>query len=545
MGSARKLVAVILAILMTAMLFSACGSPASSEAKGGSSGAAAGSSDEPVEISIAFWAIGKAIPEEAIDDEVRDLIYKKLNIKIKPVDITWDDYEQKVPLWATSGQLPDVFAFDLVGKPLMKEWVDQGVIKPLPDDMSAYPNLNAILEAPEFMSYKYPLGSDDAKYYGIPRPNYRDNNWVANDFGIIVRKDWMEKLGKSEPANFDEFIDLMVAFAKEDPDGDGQNDTLGFVPFDQNYMGSLMNSFEPGLTAGGTKAVWVRDKKNPGQWIPSFMTDGALEGYKAIRKLHDDGGLDPDFATIKGEEGLDKFVNGAAGALGYGGNYGSLWRVWDKYTQVDPNAKFEDTFMVIKPFKNADGNYYRYLQNAAWSETYLNADITPEKQAKVFELYDYLLSEEGYRAIHFGIEGKTWELKDGKVEVIPSLDADGNPKAIGEVYPFCYLSSFAEWSGTGAYSDPVPFPQIQKSAVEMRDWLLENAKPIETDLRLGLLDYPSKDKDTGSFKDDVSKIVLSNDVEATFNQVVSDYMANGYGDVIKQVNELAKEYDIK
>ena len=64
--------------------------------------------DDPVEISIAYWDADSAF----VGDDVLSEIEDKLNIKITPVNITWDDYTQKIQLWASSGSLPDVFAGD-------------------------------------------------------------------------------------------------------------------------------------------------------------------------------------------------------------------------------------------------------------------------------------------------------------------------------------------------------------------------------------------------------------------------------------------------
>ena len=47
--------------------------------------------DDPVEISIAYWDADSAF----VGDDVLSEIEDKLNIKITPVNITWDDYTQK------------------------------------------------------------------------------------------------------------------------------------------------------------------------------------------------------------------------------------------------------------------------------------------------------------------------------------------------------------------------------------------------------------------------------------------------------------------
>ncbi|GMQ57976.1 hypothetical protein AN1V17_23710 [Vallitalea sediminicola] len=44
-----------------------------------------------------------------------------------------------------------------------------------------------------------------------------------------IRKDWLSKLGLSMPTTPDEFLDVARAFTKNDPDGNGKDDTYGFT----------------------------------------------------------------------------------------------------------------------------------------------------------------------------------------------------------------------------------------------------------------------------------------------------------------------------
>lgn len=137
----NKLITLVACTTLLASLLSACGS---SDNAGSTSGNASKNSEvsssvdsdnpykEPMEISIAFWDIDSEISK--IDqDPIAQEILNKFNIKIKPVNTTWDDYAQKIQMWASSGQLPDIFAIDALGTQYQRKWVDQGVVKDLPD----------------------------------------------------------------------------------------------------------------------------------------------------------------------------------------------------------------------------------------------------------------------------------------------------------------------------------------------------------------------------------------------------------------------------
>ncbi len=42
-------------------------------------------------------------------------------------------------------------------------------------------------------------------------------------------KDWLDKLGLEEPSTMDEVADMLRAFINDDPDGDGEADTIGLA----------------------------------------------------------------------------------------------------------------------------------------------------------------------------------------------------------------------------------------------------------------------------------------------------------------------------
>jgi hypothetical protein len=262
--------------------------------------------------------------------------------------------------------------------------------------------------------------------------------------------------------------------------------------------------------------------------------------------LYDAGGLDKDFATIKGSEGAEKFNTGKAGAIAYGGNYGAISTVYKNFVKMYPNLKIADTLMLLHPFKNyKDGNYYRYIANPAYSETYINAKCDDKKIDRILKLYDFALTKEGYNLLHFGIENVDWKYEGDKIVLIPHYDDDGKILTVQKRYPFTYIGYLEQWSGEGAYTDPATYPELRKMSKNMLDWWLANSKPIDTDIRLNFIDYPSKDKNTDKFAVDLSRLILSKDIDKEYNAMISEYMKGGYDKVISEVNAKASELGIK
>lgn len=550
--AARKKFAWVLSAVLILALMAGCASKnndaAESSPAAGSSAPASGSASEApasedplaehMEISIALWGIGDAIP--GTPDAVLDAVQKKLNITIKPVNTTWDDYTQKIQVWAASDQLPDVFAIDAITSPNLTQWITEGIVHELPADLSPYPELAKLMAAPDFQAYKFPLGDPNGKYFSIPRPNFRDANMNALSSGIIIRKDWMAKVGVTKaPETMDEFIALMKAFVEQDPDGNGKKDTIGLTAYSPAWLGALFGAFEPGLMGGSSQ--WVR---GDGQWVPAFTTARAAEGVKAVKKLYEAGGLDKDFATIKSGEATDKFASGIAGAYAHDAMQGTLMNLRSKYEELNPGKKFEDAFMILPALKNVDGNYYRFYDSGIWSESYINAKADDKKVDRILRLFDYLFAEEGYNLMRYGIEGVDYEKKDGQIVLKDQKDADGKPVVLMNKYPFMKANSLTEWSGTGAATNPA-IPQVARdmSAAHL-DWMLKNAKPVDTDLRLKFTDYPSRSKAVEAFDADLVKAVLSKDTEGTWNKMVQDYLNGDYKTIIAELNAKAKELGI-
>jgi len=171
----------------------------------------------PMELSIMNWAIADSFSDDGSSDRMLDYYTDKFNVKFVPINVGWDDAEEKSTTWAAAGTLPDVIgAQAMPGSGRYYQWVNDGVVRALPDDLSAYKEVKRIIAQPEVQAYAV-----KGKNYFFPRQTYDEASWWAMDRGIINRKDWRENLGIAVPKTEQDFIDMWVAFSKSDPHGDG------------------------------------------------------------------------------------------------------------------------------------------------------------------------------------------------------------------------------------------------------------------------------------------------------------------------------------
>jgi multiple sugar transport system substrate-binding protein len=61
----------------------------------------------------------------------------------------------------------------------------------------------------------------DGKYYAVPTS--------TQAFNLYIRKDWRDALGLENPTTWDDVVDLAKAFTFDDPDGNGADDTWGYL----------------------------------------------------------------------------------------------------------------------------------------------------------------------------------------------------------------------------------------------------------------------------------------------------------------------------
>ena len=75
--------------------------------------------------------------------------------------------------------------------------------------------------------------NEDGEMMAIPAPNITAGG--VNE--MWIRQDWLDNLGLEAPRTWDEMVAAAEAFVKEDPDGNGENDTIGILgPANSDYV---------------------------------------------------------------------------------------------------------------------------------------------------------------------------------------------------------------------------------------------------------------------------------------------------------------------
>ncbi|WP_281550237.1 hypothetical protein [Murimonas intestini] len=493
-----------------------------------------------LEISVGYWNI-EEMAARTQPDAIQKYIEELLNITIKPVSVTWTNYKEYYQMLNATDNLPDVFATltissnDSNDSAIFEDFINSGAIRPLPDDLTGYPDLNSLFDDLEYTRRQ------DGKYYAIPRVSFRDEILGSTDAAMLVRRDWMDNLSIDDPKNLDEFIDMITAFAKDDPDGNGIDDTLGY---NVNNLVAIGKWVMLGIAPECNTYTWV--ESDDGTFVPCWTTEGFKDVVAAYRRMYESGGLDPDFYIKTPNAVMEDFANGRLGALEYKSAAGSLEdlkALWDRYN----DKPFDECVDILHIFPAPDGNCYSNSSFVSWSESFISSQVDDEKMERILCLYEYLLSDEGIRLTKYGLEGEDYELdKDGSYSCLLDTDSQSTIRILQEKYPSIYL--FANLASlNGGWSDfeetEANYLRYGRHCVTLAKkdvtWNQENTIQLERPYQFLL--FPKETSDifstTNAFNSFVKCIIGEEDAVLMWEKVLDGYKKQGLNEYIQRKNE--------
>jgi putative aldouronate transport system substrate-binding protein len=222
--------------------------------------------------------------------------------------------------------------------------------------------------------------------------------------------------------------------------------------------------------------------------------------------------------------------------------------VLQRFSQVYPDKDYAESVTDIKfwPFK--DGQVYHSQRPGYWSESYINANVSEAKFAKILELFDYLLSPDGRTLVRFGIEGVDYERAGDEIVILREPHPEHGLQPAGTKYPSAaYLSYLASWDEGFLYVNPAYDAGIRRNAQQSLDWWLTVAKPVPTNFTVNNIRVPAHDTFPGFNVGEVTARVMfgTRDPVAMWNEEVERALDNGLRQLIEQVNAEADQLGIR
>lgn len=224
--------------------------------------------------------------------------------------ITGPDYDQKVSMAIASQDIPDIMYISDYAT--LVELVENDLIEDLTD---VYNNLACETVKSSYASYgedNNPLNTVtfDGRIMAIPKTQLSD----GQDF-LWLRKDWMDRLELEMPSTLDEMADVLRAFISQDPDGNGQADTIGLVVHNEVYGSYPNNTFAVDniFTAfGAYPTVWMTDES--GNAVYGSVQPEMKDALQLMRDWYAEGLLDREFTTRTYDDIVALLSSGQCGA---------------------------------------------------------------------------------------------------------------------------------------------------------------------------------------------------------------------------------------
>ncbi|WP_159887306.1 type 2 periplasmic-binding domain-containing protein [Paenibacillus puerhi] len=410
----HKFVLIVCSTLLTTGLLAACAdkgsetapSPANESPKATES--ALTSIPLPITtepFTINYWRANDAKVTASLQNFGDVAAYKKkeelTGIKVKWTHPPLGQQKDQFNLLMATNNMPDVIYYDwstAVGGP-EKMLADGRIIK-LNEYIDQYaPNLKKLIESDARV--KKEISLDDGTIYMFPFIR-SDAKKLSGTTGLIMRKDWLDKLNLKEPKTIDEWYTVLKAFREKDPNGNGKQDELPFS--------AAANSSSPGMVGLHTFAP-AYGVTGGFQFKNGKIAYGPLEPeYKAfletMSKWYAEGLIDPEMITNDAKAFDYKVTNNVAGSYS-----GGIFSGMSKYMNLmkDTNPSFNVTG-VARPTGPAGKAYSsnelsRKVTNFGEAIT---SSASKEKIKYIVQWMDFNYSQQGHDLFNFGIEGESY-----------------------------------------------------------------------------------------------------------------------------------------
>lgn len=271
--------------------------------------------------------------------------YIKSVINVQNVDVfeaNDSQYDTNVSMVISMGSLPDIMVVSSQDE--VEQLVGAGLIEDLTESYN-----NCISDRIRKMYESYgdslkDMVTYDGKIMALPETNITDGPNL-----VWLRKDWMDKLGLSEPHTIDDVVNIVKHFISEDPgnngvDASGKPNTVGLA-VDTDVTGECGYSSEFLLDIifacfGAYPKQWIMN--DDGEIVYGSVTDEAKEALSYISGLYNQGVIDNDFLLRTSTNICELIENGLCGSF-----FGPWWA---------PNNPLANAVS-----RNPDANWQPYL----------------------------------------------------------------------------------------------------------------------------------------------------------------------------------------
>ncbi len=310
--------------------------------------------------------------------------YIKSVINVQNVDVfeaNDSQYDTNVSMAISMGSLPDIMVVSSQDE--VEQLVEAGLIEDLTESYN-----NCISDRIRKMYESYgdslkDMVTYDGKIMALPETNITDGPNL-----VWLRKDWMDKLGLSEPHTIDDVVNIVKHFISEDPgnngvDVSGKPNTVGLA-VDTDVTGECGYSSEFLLDIifacfGAYPKQWIMN--DDGEIVYGSVTDEAKEALSYISSLYNQGVIDNDFLLRTSTNICELIENGMCGSF-----FGPWWAPNNPLANAvsrNPDADWQPYLIAT----DSDGTTSYHSQNPCYKYVVVRKGYEhPEIAAKMISV---------------------------------------------------------------------------------------------------------------------------------------------------------------
>lgn len=380
---------------------SASGTPAEtgSPKAGGATAGTGADSGEPITLRLLIMETGSKWNTHK-DSEVVKAIAEKVGVNIEYVEAD----ENKFNVLLAGGDLPDIVRTDV--NKFQKQLIEGNLIIPMDDLLTEHgKDISANISTVVDYSRKNWSNGTGKLYFLPPQVQSKPGTSISPiTIGPTIRWDWYKEIGAPEINTMDDLLDVVAQIVEKHPTTEDGKKVYG-VSMWQDW--GLWPYVIPPLTftklTGATSDLTAA--AIGGHEFISTLTDESSNYWVAMdyyNKAHRRGLLDPDSLTMKNN---DYMAKATAGQIVVGP---ATWAMGDFNSQHAGDGK---GYIVVPAGKLA---WTGAVNPIGWQDKAYAISKSSKHPEKAMQFLNYIFSYEGARTMYNGVEGKHWNMVDGK-----------------------------------------------------------------------------------------------------------------------------------
>lgn len=348
-------------------------------------------------------------------------LQEKTNVEIEFIHPVQSNVKEQFNIMIATGEYPDIIEGMSNYPGGVTKAYDDGVVVRL-NELSDYtPNLNKIYEEYPFLT-PY-IKEEDGSF--LVFPVLRGGAVLRQGNGPIFRKDWLKDVGASAPETISDWTDILRKFKTE------KKASRPLILTTSDLKKDVL------IGAYGIKYGFFADNN----LIKYGPYDARYKDYLTLlNSWYTEGLLDKEFTTLNSKTVDSSVLNGEGGAY-----IGVLGNGLQRYLTLATAEGFDLQPVQYPVLKKGDKQTIETLspivgtKNCSISTTCKNPELAAA-------WLDYAYGEEGHYIYNFGVEGESFEFKDGEPVYTELLTNNPEGKAFSTVG-----RSYARSFGSGPF----------------------------------------------------------------------------------------------